>query len=337
MRLISTLCLFIIVSSCFAQSLNSLAKNKVEGINILSERKDSLAKPVTIRMHCCRTLDENNKPLIVVDGIPIVEEKWKSINPNNIERIDVLKDAAGAAIYGCRAANGVIIITTKSASQRKFIIKDFLDGNPIPGATVSFISSDKKDTIMTAANDSGIAMVDKFEIKEGYNVKVSAIGYKLLDQNFNTDNSKLLNELLLEPEAKMCTEVVLNGSGHYHGCPKYYCTKKISECKMLFARDTAYYTSIKIAVSDLVVEKVFPNPVQHGKSVVIGTNALSNEPLMIKLSDLNGKLLLYQTQSSSKGLNRITIQTDFRWAAGIYFLQLYANGKLVASDKLVIQ
>lgn len=57
-------------------------------------------------------------PLVVVDGLPI-EGGIETINPYNIENITVLKDAAAAAIYGARASNGVIVVTTKRAQQEK--------------------------------------------------------------------------------------------------------------------------------------------------------------------------------------------------------------------------
>ncbi len=75
----------------------------------------------------------NNQPLWVIDGVPIVQttnitvntssttdsNPLAGINPNDIESIDVLKDASAAAIYGSRAANGVIIVTTKRGKQGK--------------------------------------------------------------------------------------------------------------------------------------------------------------------------------------------------------------------------
>ena len=62
-----------------------------------------------------------NKPLLVVDGV-IFAGSINEINTNDIQSIDVLKDASSAAIYGSRAANGVIVITTKSASSEKPIV-----------------------------------------------------------------------------------------------------------------------------------------------------------------------------------------------------------------------
>ncbi|MEN7548004.1 TonB-dependent receptor [Rapidithrix thailandica] len=60
------------------------------------------------------SLSAGTYPLIIVDGVP---QDWKDIDPNDIESISVLKDAASAAIYGARAANGVILITTKRGSK----------------------------------------------------------------------------------------------------------------------------------------------------------------------------------------------------------------------------
>ena len=66
------------------------------------------------------TLTAGTNPLIVVDGYPLTEgSSINSINPNDIEDINVLKDAASAAIYGSRAANGVILVTTKHGGKNK--------------------------------------------------------------------------------------------------------------------------------------------------------------------------------------------------------------------------
>lgn len=61
---------------------------------------------------------DNVRPLIVVDGFP-VDGEFSSINPNDVESITILKDAAAASIWGARSANGVIVITTKSGAKSK--------------------------------------------------------------------------------------------------------------------------------------------------------------------------------------------------------------------------
>lgn len=64
------------------------------------------------------TLQSDEEPLIVVDGFPI-SSGFASINPNDVENISILKDAAAASIWGARASNGVIVVTTKKGSKNK--------------------------------------------------------------------------------------------------------------------------------------------------------------------------------------------------------------------------
>lgn len=65
------------------------------------------------------TFNAENEPLVVLDGYPI-EGGLESINPENIENITVLKDGVAASIYGSRAANGVIVVTTTRGAADRF-------------------------------------------------------------------------------------------------------------------------------------------------------------------------------------------------------------------------
>ncbi len=76
---------------------------------------------ITIRVRGGISISQDNSPLYVVDGIQ-VENGLATISPQDIQSIDVLKDAAATAIYGARGANGVIIITTKSGKVGKLIV-----------------------------------------------------------------------------------------------------------------------------------------------------------------------------------------------------------------------
>ena len=64
----------------------------------------------------------NVNPLYVLDGVPIEDATFQTLNPNDFESIDVLKDAAGAGLYGSRGANGVIVITSKKGKAGKTLI-----------------------------------------------------------------------------------------------------------------------------------------------------------------------------------------------------------------------
>lgn len=90
-----------------------LIKGKVAGLTIANGSGDPSSES-TIRLRGVISLKGSSTPLVLVDG---VEGSLNTVTPENIESIDVLKDASAAAIYGTRGANGVIIITTKSGRR----------------------------------------------------------------------------------------------------------------------------------------------------------------------------------------------------------------------------
>ncbi|MFT4093961.1 MAG: TonB-dependent receptor [Niabella sp.] len=86
-------------------------QGKVAGVDISSTERPGTVASINIRG--VRSLTASNSPLYVVDGIPLITGGIEYLNPNDIEAIDVLKDASATAIYGARGANGVVIVTTK--------------------------------------------------------------------------------------------------------------------------------------------------------------------------------------------------------------------------------
>lgn len=76
---------------------------------------------MVVRVRGASSISSSNDPLYVVDGVPVGEGDYaiSYLSPNEIESIQVLKDASSAAIYGSRAANGVVLITTKSGNKKK--------------------------------------------------------------------------------------------------------------------------------------------------------------------------------------------------------------------------
>ncbi len=129
--------------SVSSEELNSRpVKNAVEamqgkaaGIDISSNERPGTVGTISIRG--VRSLTASNSPLYVVDGIPLVTEVVNvagnssnkstfggidNLNPNDIESIDILKDASATAIYGSRGANGVVLITTKKGKAGKMTL-----------------------------------------------------------------------------------------------------------------------------------------------------------------------------------------------------------------------
>jgi TonB-linked SusC/RagA family outer membrane protein len=90
------------------------------GVQVQSNRGGTPGEAPVIRVRGNGSLTAGNDPLYVVDGFPLQNAgQFNAINPSDIESIDVLKDAAAAAIYGSRAGNGVVIITTKRGKAGK--------------------------------------------------------------------------------------------------------------------------------------------------------------------------------------------------------------------------
>ncbi|TAH04905.1 MAG: TonB-dependent receptor [Sphingobacteriales bacterium] len=92
-------------------------QGKVAGVDITSNERPGTVG--TIRIRGERSINATNNPLYVVDGIPLTSGGIEYLNPNDIESIDVLKDASATAIFGSRGANGVVIVTTKQGKAGK--------------------------------------------------------------------------------------------------------------------------------------------------------------------------------------------------------------------------
>ena len=106
-------------------SLDAALQGKAAGVQIV-QNAGNPGNGITVRVRGASSLSASNQPLYVIDGVPLLRENFSqlgvggqdltavsALSPDEIESIDVLKDAAAASIYGSRGSNGVIIITTK--------------------------------------------------------------------------------------------------------------------------------------------------------------------------------------------------------------------------------
>ncbi len=102
-------------------SATEALQGKIAGVDITTnERPGSLG---TVRIRGNRSLTASNDPLYVVDGVPLMSASAiETLNPRDIESMDILKDASATAIYGSRGANGVIIVTTKQGKAGRFTL-----------------------------------------------------------------------------------------------------------------------------------------------------------------------------------------------------------------------
>jgi TonB-linked SusC/RagA family outer membrane protein len=97
-------------------SVDQMMQGKLSGVNVMPDNMPGGG--VAVRIRGFSTI-RNNDPLYIIDGVP-VEGGINFLNPNDIESMQVLKDASSASIYGARAANGVVIITTKKGKEGQF-------------------------------------------------------------------------------------------------------------------------------------------------------------------------------------------------------------------------
>lgn len=104
-----------------AASSGDALQGQVAGLQVFSSTGEP-GSDVTMRLRGVNSINASNTPLFILDGAPVDVAIFTALNPNDIENITVLKDASSAAIYGSRAANGVVYITTKKGKEEKPVI-----------------------------------------------------------------------------------------------------------------------------------------------------------------------------------------------------------------------
>lgn len=98
-------------------NVTSMLQNLAAGVQV-SQNTGVPGETVRVRVRGATSLTGSNEPLYVIDGVPVEDPSMlDAISPNDIQSMDVLKDASAAAIYGSRAANGVVIVTTKKGVE----------------------------------------------------------------------------------------------------------------------------------------------------------------------------------------------------------------------------
>lgn len=157
-------------------------QGKVPGMNITADGAPSGA--ATVRIRGVGTLNDND-PLYIIDGVP-TKSGMHELNPNDIESIQVLKDAASASIYGSRAANGVIIITTKKGAEGKIRV-DF-------DASVAVQSYVNRMHVLNA-EQYGRVMWQAY-VNDNMNPNTNALGYRY-DWGYDAQGNPVLNGVMM--------------------------------------------------------------------------------------------------------------------------------------------
>ena len=157
-------------------------QGRVPGMNISADGSPSGS--ATVRIRGIGTLN-NNDPLYIIDGVP-TKAGMHELNGNDIESIQILKDAASASIYGSRAANGVIIITTKRGKEGKVRI-DF-------DASIALQTYTNKMKVLNA-KQFGQVMWQGY-VNDGLDPNMNGLGYNF-DWGYDAKGQPVLNNITM--------------------------------------------------------------------------------------------------------------------------------------------
>lgn len=126
-------------------NFTQLLQGKAAGVNVIGEGGRPGAGAY-IRIRGVGSINASAEPLIIVDGVQVSSSAFAMINPNDIGDVSILKDAASSAIYGSRAANGVIVVTTKQGKGKPEIRYSFQTGlsEALDPMNVQFMTAGEK-------------------------------------------------------------------------------------------------------------------------------------------------------------------------------------------------
>lgn len=147
---------------------------QVSGLSVLSAAGDP-SQSANIRLRGINSIQSSSQPLFILDGAPIDAAFYATLNPADIESITVLKDAASTAIYGARAANGVIVLTSKQGKYSEQVSLSVRAQYGIAGPTsdgVEMMNSKQyvkfRDLIGQPVSDDIRNLVDKYNINTNW-------------------------------------------------------------------------------------------------------------------------------------------------------------------------
>ncbi len=233
-------------------SPQELLRGKVPGVNIVSG-DGAPGAGAEIRIRGGASLSANNNPLIVIDGVPVANDAGPGmanglsmVNPNDIASFTVLKDASATAIYGSRASNGVILITTKKGEggrprvsyngsvsvKHNFKTMEMMDAARFKDYILSTNPdlADKAQALFGTADTDWQSLIYKVGIATDHNISVygsalkdklpyrASVGYTYDGGTLKTsDNQRVTVDLNLAPKFfKDHLSVNLNAKGIYN-------------------------------------------------------------------------------------------------------------------------
>lgn len=293
-----------------------------------------------IILRCRPTIDYSNQPLFVIDGILWDAAAIKSLNPDDIEEIHVLKESAATTLYGCRAMRGVIIITTKKALHRKLVIRDAKNLAGIGSATIKAVSEKTGKQFQFTADEFGRIETDSLKSVE-YTITISSTGYKTKTIGLK---AVLQNkgEITLEREFVELKEVMILGY------PTIRCRSMSSTClpASLYGGTGCPGHGISVAKQKQTTKQsfntnleaqIYPNPVAATGSINISFPDAIPGVYQIRFLNAAGQLF-YTVQKNSSKHETEQIQLSGKLIPGVYAVQIVNEKKqLLHSSKLLVR
>ncbi len=162
---------------------------QVAGLSVLSSSGDPSSVANSIRIRGVNSIESGVTPLFILDGAPVSSAIFTTLNPGDIESITVLKDAASVAIYGSRAANGVIVITSKKGKygeKARVTVRANVGWSQMTSDNIDMMNSKQyiqfRDLIGVPVDDEIRNIVDTYNISTDWRDEIfdnSALTYSL--------------------------------------------------------------------------------------------------------------------------------------------------------------
>jgi TonB-linked SusC/RagA family outer membrane protein len=147
-------------------SFEQAIQGRAPGV-VINQGSGKLGQGINIQVRGTSSVTASSRPLYVIDGVPITSQDQSQagdeplnpladLNPNDIESISILKDASSSAIYGSRAANGVVLITTKKGKQGQTkVTAGYYYGTSAPTRLREFLNADQYRTLLSESLTNG--------------------------------------------------------------------------------------------------------------------------------------------------------------------------------------
>jgi len=277
------------------------------------------ASPDRIVFRCCTTTMNADRPLYVLDGIPVDSLDLAKINPNDILRINILNASTARSIYGCRAMNGVIVITTKTGNH--LTISDAGNKMFLQGATVKIQPKNKFNrSVVLVADENGEIDLGTVNPMEEYSMEISCIGYQT--RTITISKREFNHEIKMQKKYESMDSVFIFSNEY---------TRRTRCCICYSSRIDRSLNLTQIVTP--ISLSLYPNPVKSSGTITITLP----RPVSGKVDVVNESGQVVQTKNIYEENVNPVIHLD-NAGSGFYFLRITdSKSHKVVTQKLIVQ